>query len=73
MSIFQKKYLKDWLWTLTAFTAVFGTVIFPGLSDYATHSFWWKFWDILAIICGATVVGGWTYLATRGSRPQNPE
>jgi len=61
MSIFNKKYLKDWLWTLTAFTAVFGTIVFPGLSDYANHSFWWKFWDVLAFICAGTVVGGWIY------------
>lgn len=64
MSIFSKKYLKDWLWIGTAVTAVFGIVVFPGLSDYANHSFWQKFWDVTAAICGLTVVGGWVYFWT---------
>lgn len=65
MSIFTKEYLKDWLWVFTAIVAVFGTIIFPGLSDYANHSFWWKFWDVAAFICAGTVVGGWIYFWTK--------
>lgn len=65
MSIFQKKYLKDWLWFLTALNCVFGPVIYPGLSDYADHSFWWKFWDILAGISLLGTIGGWIYFWTR--------
>lgn len=64
MSIFKKEYLKDWLYVLTAIVAVFGAVIFPGLSDYANHSFWWKFWDIATIVCILTVIGGWVYFWT---------
>lgn len=64
MSIFKKEYLKDWLWVLTAILAVFGIVVFPGISDFAEHSFWWKFWDILAGICAIVVIGGWVYFWT---------
>lgn len=61
MSIFSKKYLKDWLWFGTALTCVFGPVIFPGLSDYANHSFWWTLWDILGILTFVCTLGGWIY------------
>lgn len=64
MSIFTKKYLKDWLWVLTAVTCVFGAVIFPGLSDYANKKFWWNFWDVAGIVCGVATVGGWVYFWT---------
>lgn len=57
----DKQNLKDLLWVFTGFTAVFGAVIFPGLSDYANHAFWWKFWDIAAMVCAGTVVAGWAY------------
>lgn len=65
MSIFTKEYLKDWLYVATALVGIFGAVIFPGLSDYAKHAFWWKFWDIAAVVCALTVVGGWVYFWTR--------
>jgi hypothetical protein len=65
MSIFQKKYLKDWLWALTAFVLVFGAVFFPGLSDFANKSFWWKLWDILGIAAALGAVGGWVYFWTK--------
>ncbi len=68
MSIFTKKYAKDWLWVLTAITAVFGVVIFPGLSDFANQSFWWKFWDVLTGICAITVIAGWVYFWTSQSK-----
>jgi hypothetical protein len=56
-----KENLKDILWTFTALNCVFGPVFYPGLSDYANHSFWWKFWDILAVASGITLVAGWCY------------
>jgi len=56
-----KENLKDLLWLFTALNCVFGPVIYPGLSDYANHSFWWRFWDILAIASGVTLVIGWCY------------
>lgn len=65
MSIFQKKYAKDWLWVLTAITCVFGAVVFPGLSDYVNHNFWWKFWDILGIVCAIGTISGWIILSTK--------
>lgn len=61
MSIFSKKYLKDWLWVGTAIFLVYGTIFFPGFSDYANKPFWWRLWDILGILCGAVTVGGWIY------------
>ena len=64
MSIFTKKYLKDWLWALTAIVVGFGAVIFPGISDYANHSFWWKFWDVVSVICVIGAIGGWAYFWT---------
>lgn len=65
MSIFSKKYFKDWLWTLTAFTLVFGAVFFPGFSDYANKPFWWKLWDILGVLCLVGTIGGWIYFWTK--------
>lgn len=61
MSIFNKKYLRDWAWVFTAITLVFGAVIFPGLSDYANKPFWWHFWEILGITCAIATVGLWVY------------
>lgn len=73
MSIFQKKYLKDWLWVLTAFSLVFGAVFFPGFSDFANKSFWWKFWDILGIACGVTTLVGWIYFWVKQDKGGGPE
>lgn len=73
MSIFTKKYLKDWLIVLSILVAIFGTVVFPGLSDYAKKPFWWKFWDVAAVVSGVSVVGGWCYLWFGGGKLNNEE
>ena len=61
MSIFNKKYLRDWAWVFTGLTLVFGAVIFPGLSDYANKPFWWHLWEVLGIACALTTIGLWVY------------
>lgn len=64
MNTFQK-HPKSWMITILAVMIGFFAVMGIHFSEAAEKPFWWKFWEVITVVCILAWVGGWIFLKNK--------